>query len=705
MSVVYRKMYIDRESHHIGVFFIVPKFGTERKDMDNSRETNEVVMAVQKAAFLADPFFKLTVVGSVFLITFLARMVKEGKLKKGEFKNVQEFIKASQGKYTIINVPFSKNENPWKVETRTINGTEVYIIKNDVTKDILIGKDGKERTWNSFRKAEKEVKRLNTKENLVLDELKELDIRHIIMPDLNEGDGMVQVAVYDEDKERFNSWLEKYLFSKMRGGEMELQELEHLTEGQVSIFTIPMEGKENIIKEEFEKLGINYSLLPDLQMGDGNIQIAVYDKDKGKFQAWLERYVSSQLKGGEKELQNLSNLSDGKYSVFTVPLEGKEELLKNDLGRLGINYSLLPDLQVGDGNIQIVIYNKDKEKFSSWFGRYVSSQMQGGRKSLQKLMNLTEGNTRIISIPFEGKEKDVFEDFKKLGINYAVLPDLHVGDGEIQLVIATADMPQVQLWYEMYTKDQKARGIDVPEMKAMDMNEYTKSAEMTEEQYVDTADEELKKANEKYEGREPGEIEKSVAKQEKEIRRQNDAAYEKYHTDQNYIEISIDNEALVEQSHFQKKEAASENGLFYSRVPGTWINGKNPELTLILPNEQVFMVNDGKTYIGFLEKGKRVDIRSLDGNPTESQFTGERLYEKYYDEAIRTRGKKEQMTKSQSHVQKNQHKNFNNFNRRNYDFSDLEDQLLNAEASGRENAGNKIKSIAEKVPKNPVKVK
>lgn len=252
-------------------------------------------------------------------------------------------------------------------------------------------------------------------------------------------------------------------------------------------------------------------------------------------------------------------------------MEGKESVIKDEFEKLGINYALLSDLQVGDGNIQIAIYDKDKEKFSSWFGRYLSSQMQGGRKSLQKLTNLTEGNTSIISIPFEGKEKELFEDFKKMGINFTILPDLHVGDGEIQLVIATANIPQVQKWYEMYTSDQKKRGIEMPELKHMQMNEYTQFGAMTEEQYADTADEELKKANEKYEGREPGEIEKSVMKQEKTIRSQNDAAYERYHTDQNYIELSIDNEKLVAQSHFQKKEAASENGLFYSRVPETWI--------------------------------------------------------------------------------------------------------------------------------------
>ena len=43
---------------------------------NTDRETQNVIMAVQKAAFLMDPFFKLTMVGAALLVTYLARMAK-----------------------------------------------------------------------------------------------------------------------------------------------------------------------------------------------------------------------------------------------------------------------------------------------------------------------------------------------------------------------------------------------------------------------------------------------------------------------------------------------------------------------------------------------------------------------------------------------------------------------------------------------------
>ncbi len=498
--------------------------------MDNNRETDQIVLAVQKAAFLMDPGFKLAMVGAALLVTYLARMVKEGKLNKGEFKNVQEFLKATDGKYTIFNVPFEKNYNPWKAEARTINGKDVYIVKNMTTGDILQGKDGKEQTWTRKNKAGKEADLLNRKENLVLDELKQQDIRHVIMPDLNQDDGMVQIAVYDNDKDKFTNFLGKYLSSRMRGGEHGLQELKNLTESRVS----------------------------------------------------------------------------------------------------------------------------------------------------------------IVSIPFEGKTDAIFEDFRKLEINYAILPDLSVGDGEIQLMVANSDMAQLQQWFTLYQSDMLKDGIEVPDMKHMDMDGYMRTAEMTEEQYVDTASEDLKKANEKYEGKEPGTIEKRVMRQENKVRSESDAAYLKYDADPDYIKISIDKETCVKESHFPGSEILAEKGIFCSRVPGTWMNGTNncnPEQTLLVPVEQVFMVNDGQTYCAFIKKDGQMDLRELNGEPTELKLTGRELYAKHYDPVNWNHSNTKQMhkqpaksqEKQQPYQKKQQAKDLNNFEHRKYNMDDLEAQLLNAD--------------------------
>ena len=62
-------------------------------------------MAISNAARYMDPFFKLTAMGTVLLIQYFARMVKEKKLKVTEFTDFQKFLKATDGKYDIMNVP------------------------------------------------------------------------------------------------------------------------------------------------------------------------------------------------------------------------------------------------------------------------------------------------------------------------------------------------------------------------------------------------------------------------------------------------------------------------------------------------------------------------------------------------------------------------------------------------------------------------
>ena len=49
-------------------------------------KSREVVMAISNAARYMDPFFKLSAMGTILLLQYFARMVKERKLKE-IFKN------------------------------------------------------------------------------------------------------------------------------------------------------------------------------------------------------------------------------------------------------------------------------------------------------------------------------------------------------------------------------------------------------------------------------------------------------------------------------------------------------------------------------------------------------------------------------------------------------------------------------------------
>ena len=475
--------------------------------MGNDRETTQVIMSIQKAAMFMDPFFKLTMMGTAFLITYLARMAKEGKISRGEFNSVQDFIKATEGKYTITNVPFDKDYSPWEVKETIVEGKNRYIVRNSSTGEVLRGKNGEKLIWRNVKKAEKEMISRNQKENLALDELKEMGIRHVILPDLNQNDGMVQIAIFNEDKEKFVGWQERYLLSRMQGGEHHLRDLQNLTNGNTSLLSMPVEG------------------------------------DK------MERMVN---------------------------------------------------------------------------------------------------------------------DFRELKINYAVLPDLNVGDGETQIVVANSDVPNVEFWMQMYNQDLLERGEEPKEMKSVTMDGYRRTGMMTEEQYADTASEELKKANEKYEGREAGDAEKAVREQEKGVRNINSEAYDEYTKNPEYVEISIDKETLVDHSRYASSPELSGKGLFACRIPGTY--GEN-EQTLVVPEDRVFYYNGGQQYRVFLKQNEKPLVIGPSGEKIaeEKRASGEKVRNTYFDTVEK---------KSAERIKKDPVKNLNNFDRRAYDFEALERAIL-----------------------------
>lgn len=342
----------------------------------------------------------------------------------------------------------------------------------------------------------------------------------------------------------------------------------------------------------------------------------------------------------------------------------------DELKDLGIRHVILPDLNAEDGMVQIAIYNDDKEKFVGWQERYLINRMQGGEHEVRELRNLTNGNTSLISIPVEGEMLETLKkDFRELKINYAILPDLNVGDGETQLIVANSDINSVEFWFNMHNQDLMQRGEEPREMKMMSMEAYTKTGNLTEEQYADTASEELKAINAKYETKEPGLIEQTVVNKEKGIRSINTEAYEKYAHNREYVQLSIDKETLVNQSKFANVQTIKDNGLFACRIPGTYAEN---EQTLVLPESQVFSFNNGKTYRAFIKKDEKPVVMESDGAkiPVEKRMNGEELKRSHFDSVEKNRKKKQQELKDIKV------KNFNNFERRDYDMESLEQKLL-----------------------------
>ena len=348
------------------------------------------------------------------------------------------------------------------------------------------------------------------------------------------------------------------------------------------------------------------------------------------------------LKPGQiKDVQEFMKVTKGNFFICNVPM-GKEAELQKELEALGVRFTIMPDLNKEDGLLQVGVYNDDKDKFSAWYERHLMNQMSGGVKDVQDLNNLTAGKTSIISIPCEGKETLVTEDFKNLNINYAILPDLNVGDGEIQFLIANIDVEKVKHWYSLYRDDQLKQGQDLGDMKVITMEGYKQMGQLSEEEYIHTASPDLQKANEKYEGRAPGEIEYQVSKVEGKMKSFSDIEFENLQKAGEYYQVTINKEALVENSLMANNPEWEQKGLFASRIPGTY--GETEE-TIVLPLENVFTTDDGRTYIAFLPKEKKPLVVGKDGMPVSmlKRKTGEELYRKHYDKVERAFRSKEQL--------------------------------------------------------------
>ena len=335
-----------------------------------------------------------------------------------------------------------------------------------------------------------------------------------------------------------------------------------------------------------------------------------------------------------KDFQDFVKRTDGEFDVINIPVEHKMGFGENasvvrefaDLKENGVRFYEMPDLNMEDNYVQIAVSREDKELFSAWYTRYLDNRMSnGGVKTAESLKAFTDGKTSIFSVPLEGKEDIFRDDFAALKINYTVLPDLKVGDGQIQMMVANSDASKVEQWYKLYQKDMLKNGEKIPDLNLIDMSTYQKTAKMSTDEYINTGDEKVTEANQKYEKSSTNKI--PLAEEEK--------GYEFYEGNKLYQKITIDKATLVESL---KKDNVVESqmididrkGFFMSRIPGTY--GKDMQY-LLIPKECVFLSEDGKTYTAFLSKISKPLV--YDGNlekvHVEDRLNTNELFRKHYD--------------------------------------------------------------------------
>ncbi len=340
----------------------------------------------------------------------------------------------------------------------------------------------------------------------------------------------------------------------------------------------------------------------------GLVALGAADKFKAFSNATGGKYTAYNIPVDAKHVQTMQKLNklelelqNAKNPMEKISLRRQMENVKKSipeleqLNKLGISYCMLPKLNGSDQTMQIVVSKDDDQLFKNWFGNHLTAEMSaGGEKNLESIKVFTEGNYTILNMPFEKTEElaEMMSDFNTMKVNYAILPDLNVGDGYTQVAVPNVNRSQVEQWFNMWKERAINSGQEPKDMFSMDGGSYMNTAETTAEEYIKNAAPEYQAAQVEFE------------KDSKEVPfragpgKENSEDFIRFAQDDRYEKITINKESLVEKQKADV-EAYKKEGLFASRIPGTY--GEN-EQTLLIPMERVFTTDSDKTYIAFLDK-------------------------------------------------------------------------------------------------------
>lgn len=352
--------------------------------------------------------------------------------------------------------------------------------------------------------------------------------------------------------------------------------------------------------------------------------------------------------------KNFNQKTAGEYTVYNIPLSREKAMKMNKLNKLnlelekeknpikaaslrndiknlekeipelsqlkmlGIEHCVLPKLNGSIQTIQVGIANTDDQKFKNWYLNHLTTGLDGGEKNVEAIKVFTEGNYTILNMPFEEIEElaVMFSDFNQMGVNYAVCPDLNVGDGYTQIAIPNVNRGLVEDWFKLWKDKQLAEGKEVTkDMYAMDGTSYVSTSEVTADEYINGSEEMYQAANAEFE------LNAKEVPWTTKMKHENSPEFVKLMQDQNYEKITINKDTLVKKidvsnlSSFMQE--AEKKGYFVSRIPGTY--GKTQE-ALVLPKNQVFTTDNDKTFIAFLPKGARSIVVEAGGGLTSRSY-------------------------------------------------------------------------------------
>lgn len=339
-------------------------------------------------------------------------------------------------------------------------------------------------------------------------------------------------------------------------------------------------------------------------------------KTEGKYQIYnipvpgwhSERIV--QLQEMEMKLEKTENRAAARSLRKEIEGLKKEIPELAQLEKLGITHFVLPKLNGRANTLQVAVGKDGIENFKAWYMNHLNDTLTGGSLSLEDLKAFTEDNYSIVNMPFEGESvKEMQHDFEVLGINYSILPDLSVGDGNTQVAVANKDQEKMNSWFQMWREKQLKEGNIPGDCRQISPEAYLETSEVDVEDYIAGTDRKYKEADAEF-AKDGQTLELSG----KSIKNEHSPEFENLKKDPGYVMVTINKESLVDS--LQMTEAlrceAEKYGMFLSRLPGTW--GENQEI-LALHKDMVFEADGGATYVAFLPKNEEVRVLACDGKP------------------------------------------------------------------------------------------
>ena len=389
------------------------------------------------------------------------------------------------------------------------------------------------------------------------------------------------------------------------------------TEGRFQLLNIPTEDGKQLeeMKMDLDRLGISYTILPDLNVGDGMTTIAYYIDHTPQMEGWYRQFCTSQLTGGAMEYERLQRLTEGQVSIVNLPWEADT-------------------LEVGEGSIQTKEQTDSKKKLEKETEHGKTDPVNELPLEVTEVAKENDDSARTKTIEKIKKEQEetlekrmahrqeklekLMEDLQALHINFTILPDLNVGDGNIQIAYASADAPQMRVWFENYQEQLVKEGKVVGPMQEMSLDGYMDSGKTDAKAYADRYPQEMRALMERGQGKktnlqEKGEQPDFFQEQERQSLRQPAKQQSRTANSSSYQEAIQKPGAQVLSINVGNIVFADETTVL-ARIPGT-----KGQKYLALPAAEVYRMENQRTYLAVLEKTKEYPIFNRRGECLEKR--------------------------------------------------------------------------------------